>query len=65
MDFRWKEKESITLFNEELAEFDVVKHEVETKKANYVSGLAGFFASLLKENSRRCLDLRLSICCRG
>ena len=40
MDFKWKEKEPIALFNEELAEFDVVKHEVKTKKANYISGLA-------------------------
>ena len=39
MDFRWKEKEPITLFNEQLAEFDVVKFEVESKKASYVSGL--------------------------
>ena len=38
MDFRWKEEEPITLFNEELAEFDVVKFEVESKKVSYVSG---------------------------
>ena len=42
MDFRWKEEEPITLFNEELAEFDVVKFEVESKKASYVSGKAKF-----------------------
>lgn len=42
MDFRWKEEEPITLFNEELAEFDVVKFEVESKKASYVSGEAKF-----------------------
>lgn len=39
MDFKWKEKEPIALFSEELAEFDVVKHEVKTKKANYISGV--------------------------
>lgn len=38
MDFRWKEEEPITLFSEELAEFDVVKFEVESKKVSYVSG---------------------------
>lgn len=42
MDFRWKEEEPITLFNEELAEFDVVKFEVESKKASYVSGKVKF-----------------------
>lgn len=49
MDFKWKEKEPIALFNEELAEFDVVKHEVKTKKANYISGLA---SSLLLKRIR-------------
>ena len=42
MDFQWKEEEPITLFNEELAEFDVVKFEVESKEASYVSGKAKF-----------------------
>jgi len=42
MDFRWKKEEPITLFNEELAEFDVVKFEVESKKVSYVSGKAKF-----------------------
>ena len=38
MDFRWKEEEPITIFNEELAEFDVVKVDVESKNVSYVSG---------------------------
>ena len=38
MDFRWKEDEPITIFNEELAEFDVVKFDVESKNESYVSG---------------------------
>lgn len=42
MDFQWKEVEPITLFNEELAEFDVAKFEVESKKASYVSGKVKF-----------------------
>lgn len=46
MDFRWKEEEPITLFNEELAEFDVVKFEVESKKASYVSGNAFFYTNI-------------------
>lgn len=38
MDFRWKEKEPITIFNKELAEFDVTAVKVDSKNSSYVSG---------------------------
>lgn len=38
IDFRWKEDEPISIFNKELAEFDVTKFEVESKNSSYVSG---------------------------
>ena len=38
MDFRWKEEEPITIFNKELAEFDVTAVKVDSKNSSYVSG---------------------------
>jgi len=38
MDFRWKEEEPITIFNKELAEFDVTTVKVDSKNSSYVSG---------------------------
>lgn len=38
MDFRWKEDEPITIFNKELAEFDVTAVKVDSKNSSYVSG---------------------------
>lgn len=38
MDFRWKEDEPITIFNKELAEFDVTTVKVDYKNSSYVSG---------------------------
>lgn len=38
MMFKWKEKDPVMIFNDQLAEFDIVNINVTTKNITYVSG---------------------------